>query len=70
MKYILCLLISFFNMTVAICQQQETVSMWQRDGKINVVIGVIAILFIFISIFVLRMHTRLKRVEDFAQQDD
>ena len=70
MKYIYIILIHLLTISTAICQDDTSVSMWQRDGKINVVICVIAILFGFISLFVFRLHTRLKKLEDFKQDID
>lgn len=55
--------------TMAYSQDPSVQNMWQRGGKINVVIAVIAILFLFIALFVFRLHIRLKKLED-SQKDD
>ena len=55
--------------TMAYSQDASVQNMWQRGGKINVVIAVIAILFLFIALFVFRLHIRLKKLED-SQKDD
>ncbi|RAI99871.1 CcmD family protein [Chitinophaga skermanii] len=66
----LCLL---FISTVAMAQQQNTetgaVNQWMReDGKINVVVSVLVIIFLGIVLYLYRLDRKLKKLEDEQQQ--
>jgi hypothetical protein len=67
MKYLITLLLSIVFTTQGIAQQNNVVEMadlMRSNGKINVVVAVLATIFIGLMIFLIRIDKKVQKLEE------
>lgn len=67
MKYLITLLLSIVFMTQGIAQQNNVVEMadvMRSNGKIYVVVAVLATIFIGLMIYLIRIDKKVQKLED------
>ena len=67
MKYLITLLLSIVFMTKGIAQQDNVVEMadvMRSNGKIYVVVAVLATIFIGLMIYLIRIDKKVQKLED------
>ena len=64
MKFITTLLFSLFCSTLTMAQDVEMADVMRSNGKIYVVVAVIAILFIGLMIYLIRIDKKVQKLEE------
>lgn len=64
MKFIMTLLFSLFCSTLTIAQDIEMADVMRSNGKIYVVVAVIAILFIGLMFYLIRIDKKVQKLEE------
>ena len=64
MKFIITLLFSLFCSTLTMAQDVEMADVMRSNGKIYVVVAVIAILFIGLMIYLMRIDKKVQKLEE------
>jgi hypothetical protein len=64
MKLLITLLFSLFCSTLTIAQNVEMADVMRSNGKIYVVVAVIATIFVGLMIFLIRMDKKVQKLEE------
>ena len=64
MKFITTLLFSLFCSTLTMAQDVEMADVMRSNGKIYVVVAIIAILFIGLMIYLIRIDKKVQKLEE------
>ncbi len=64
MKFIMTLLFSLFCSTLTMAQDIEMADVMRSNGKIYVVVAVIAILFIGLMFYLIRIDKKVQKLEE------
>ncbi len=64
MKFIITLLFSLFCSTLTMAQDVEMADVMRSNGKIYVVVAIIAILFIGLMIYLIRIDKKVQKLEE------
>lgn len=64
MKFIITLLFSLFCSTLTMAQDIEMADVMRSNGKIYVVVAVIAILFIGLMFYLIRIDKKVQKLEE------
>jgi hypothetical protein len=63
-KKVLIFLFSLLSVTLSAQEQPEMADAFRADGKINVVIGVLTLIFLAIVVFLVVLERKIKKLED------
>ena len=63
-KRLLIFLFSILSITLSAQEQPEMADSFRADGKINIVIGVLVMIFVAIIIFLVVLERKVKKLED------
>lgn len=64
MKFIITLLFSLFCSTVTMAEEPEMADVMRSNGKIYVVVAVIATIFIGLMIYLIRIDKKVQKLEE------
>jgi len=64
MKFIITLLFSLFCSTITMAQDVEMADVMRSNGKIYVVVAVIAIIFTGLMIYLIRIDKKVQKLEE------
>ncbi|MEZ7838994.1 MAG: CcmD family protein [Flavobacteriales bacterium] len=64
MKLLITLLFSLFCSTLTMAQNEEMADVMRSNGKIYVVVAVIATIFVGLMIFLIRMDKKVQKLEE------
>ena len=64
MKLLITLLFSLFCSTLKMAQNEEMADVMRSNGKIYVVVAVIATIFVGLMIFLIRMDKKVQKLEE------